>query len=281
MADTINDLTIKLANHLLVQNEGINVVSFSGYLVYLTLLLINFGLQGQAKYNVSAFVNCNYSYIDFSFTKNVFEYECIDYFTMEEFSKVSTIKSAIFHSRRLVETFKQFALEKYDTEFINIDRMYNLRQMNTIKEWSVLLKRVPFYEILSEQGHEDLMLLFVQEYFVRFKWLIPLNKRNTKGKTFTDINSQTYNVKTMRIVDILNCYIDKESKASIVYVNLETNGTYAAVVLPFPDNNVKNLLQNITVIFLLKYRVKKLKHGILCHLKLKLLYIYRYLELLA
>ncbi|KII71330.1 hypothetical protein RF11_05715 [Thelohanellus kitauei] len=169
---------------------------------------------------------------------------------MNEFSMVGTIKSAIFHSRQLVETFKQFGIEKYDFEFINIDPINTARQHNTINQWSKHLLNVPFHHIISQIIREELILLIVNEYSVRFKWLFPINKRYTKDETFTDINSKSHDVRMMRMVDIMKCYIDTELQASIVFVNLETNGTYAAIVLPFPENNVKNLVRNMNVTFL-------------------------------
>ncbi|KII73630.1 hypothetical protein RF11_08246 [Thelohanellus kitauei] len=168
---------------------------------------------------------------------------------MDEFSKIGVIKSAIFHSRQLVETFKQFAIEKYDIEFINIDPVNNAHQHNTINKWTTLLKNVPFQYILSKPVQEELMLLIINEYSVRFKWLFPVNTRYTRDQTFTDINSISYNVQMMKMVDVFKCIADKELKATIVFIKLETQGTFAVIVLPFIENNIKDLLKNMNVTF--------------------------------
>ncbi|KII73629.1 hypothetical protein RF11_08245 [Thelohanellus kitauei] len=250
MVDTINDLTLKLANYLLEENKGLNTVSVSGYLAYFTLLLVNVGLQGQAKYDLSAYLNCNYSYIDFSYLYDFLEYECIHSFTMDEFIMIGSVKSAIFHSAPPVENFIQMANYVYNFELVDIDPIYHEGQSNTINQWSLLLKHVPLEYIIPDTFYRELKLLIINEYFIGFKWLTPINKRYTYSETFTNYYSRKITVRMMRMVNYFRCYSDDEFKADIVFVNLETNGTYAVVVYPYVNSSVKDVLKNINVIMI-------------------------------
>ncbi|KII68539.1 hypothetical protein RF11_09913 [Thelohanellus kitauei] len=226
MADTINELTLKLTRYFLDQIETINAVSISGFIAYLTLLLLNAGLQGQSKYDLSNFLDCNYSYLEFSFAKNVFEYECINFLTMAEFMTVGKVKSAIFHSKPIVETFKRIANEIYGIEVINIDPVWEEHQRHAINEWAKSIVEVPFHYILFRPFNIDLRLLIINEYLVRFKWFTPANKGYTRYGTFTNANSRPIKVRMMRMVDMFHYHNDSEIKASVVFVKLETDGIF-------------------------------------------------------
>ncbi|KII73627.1 hypothetical protein RF11_08243 [Thelohanellus kitauei] len=252
MADTINQLTLELANYLLKQNEGLNTVSVSGYLAYFTLLLVNFGLQGQAKYDLSAFLDCNYSFIEISEFFNFLEYECIHSFTIDEFLKIGGVKSAIFHSSLSVDNFKQIAKYVYNFELEYIDSINKEYQANTINQWTQLLHHVPFHYIVPESFYREVKLLIINEYLISFKWMAPTSRRYTHSETFTDYYSRKITVKMMRMIDHFRCYTDVDIKADIVFVNLETNGTYAVVVYPYATSNVSDVLKNMNVIDICK-----------------------------
>ncbi|KII73632.1 Serpin B13 [Thelohanellus kitauei] len=245
MSGTINELTLKLANYLYEKHAQMNTVSFSGYMAYFTLLLLNFGLQGQAKYDLSAFLDCNYSYIEFSFEKNVFEYECISLLTIDEFYQIGSVRSAIFNSILLVESFKQMAIETYDFEFKSINPTNIADQYKTITEWTNLLKNAPYKYLFPEAYGTELEIFIFNELFIKFRWLIPANIRYSGNQIFTDINSMQYQIRMMRMIDFFGFYNDTDLKASIVFVKLELNGTYAAIVLPFVDNNIAYVLKNM------------------------------------
>ncbi|KII73955.1 hypothetical protein RF11_03762 [Thelohanellus kitauei] len=247
MADTINELTLKLANFLLHENERINSVSISGYITYLTLLLLNIGLQGQAKYDLSVLLNCNYSYIQYSLIKNVFEFDCIHSFKMDEFMKVGNVKSAIFHSNHHMETFQAIAMETYNFELIEVDPRNNDLQKFIINYWGQTLKHVPFHDILFEPYTTDLQLLIINEYFISFKWKLPANPRYTNILEFTDISFITTQVKMMRMVDHYRFYNDQELQALIAFIELEEKNTYAVVVLPYLNNNIQSVLKGMEV----------------------------------
>ncbi|KII73633.1 hypothetical protein RF11_08249 [Thelohanellus kitauei] len=245
MTATINELTLKLANNLLEKNAQMNMVAISGYIAYFTLLLLNFGLQGQAKYDLSAFLDCNYSFLEFSFEKNIFEYDCINLLTIDEFYQIGSVRSAIFHSRLLVESFKEVAGETYDFEFKSIDSTNIANQNKTINEWTNLLKSVPYKYIFSEAYRTEFILFIFNEFYIKFRWLIPANTRYSRNQIFTDINSMEYKIRMMRMIDYFGFYNDTDLKASIVFVKLEINGTYAAIVLPFIDNNIAYVLKHM------------------------------------
>ncbi|KII73634.1 hypothetical protein RF11_08250 [Thelohanellus kitauei] len=227
MADTINQLSLKLANYYFDNHEEMTTISVSGYVTYFTLLLINFGLQGQAKYDLSAFLDCNYSYIEFSFEKNVFEYECINLLRMDELSHIGSARSAIFHSRYLFETFQLMAIQSFDFQPKPIDPVNSQHQYFSIYEWSNIFKKLPHGYIFSESQLSELILFIVNEIEIKFQWFAPANKRYTRTKTFTDIYSRQYEIKMMRLIDYLSFYNDLQLKASIYFVRLKQTGILA------------------------------------------------------
>ncbi|KII63930.1 Serpin B11 [Thelohanellus kitauei] len=244
MADSINELTLKLANYLLVNSGKRNTFSISGFIAYLTLSLVNKGIKGPSKDQLSDFLNCNYSLKEISYQIYAVEYNCIDYFGIEEFYNVGSVKSAFFHSQLPVESFKQMALESYDTELHPIDPTNNDRQIETINEWGKTLVDVPFSDIFTDLYKDEISLLIINEYYVCFQWKIPYMKRLTTNKIFTDINSEIIIVETMRKIEYLKYYNDKDLRADIVFVPLQETNMSAAIVLPH-ENNIKDVLKRM------------------------------------
>ncbi|KII73625.1 hypothetical protein RF11_08240 [Thelohanellus kitauei] len=249
MTDSVNKLTLNLAKYYLEQNRGVNTISVSGYLAYFTLLLVNTGLQGQAKYDLSAFLDCNYSYLQFSECYKFLEYECIHSFTIDEFSMIGRVKSAIFHSSPPVEDFKRIAYESYDFEHISIHPTDGARQYYAMEYWTELLKNVPISRILPESVYTELKLMILHEYIVSFKWLKPAKARYTQIAPFTDLYSRIIPVKMMRMIDYYKCFHDDDVRASILFIDLETNGTYAVVVLPYLNENIMDVIKRLNVFY--------------------------------
>ncbi|KII64047.1 hypothetical protein RF11_09880 [Thelohanellus kitauei] len=248
MADSITEFTLKLARHLLVVNGQVGVVSISGFVGYLTLLLVDQGLRGPAKDHLSEFLDCNYSFIGISYTNDL-EFECQNIFRMDEFRHIGSVKSAIFHSQKSVETFKQMALEFYDMEFQEIEPFSNTRQYYIITEWANSLRGVPMNDILVEPYGKELSLLMINEYTIRFQWRTPFLLRSTKKVSFTDITNKEHMILMMRMVDYFKFYNDLYLKASVVFIPLVDQDIFAAAVLPDEDNNVIELLKNMNVRF--------------------------------
>ncbi|KII64599.1 hypothetical protein RF11_14460 [Thelohanellus kitauei] len=109
---------------------------------------------------------------------------------MEEFLKIGSAKSAIFHSKPPLQTFEQMALEAYEVELQAIDAKNEVLQYLAVNEWGKTLKDVPFFDILFEPQKTELSLLIVSENFVRFQWRLPFNEKSTTKGTFTDINDE-------------------------------------------------------------------------------------------
>ncbi|KII73956.1 Serpin I2 [Thelohanellus kitauei] len=251
MADTINELTLKIARYFIENSERLDIVSVSGYVAYLTFLLVNIGLRGQAKYELSLFLNCNFSSIDYSPIDNIFNYECIDFFRMEEFFKIGMAQSAIFYSKPLVERFVQIALETYGFDHSYIDPTNIDIQTYTIEQWMKSIMKAPIYDLLQNLK-EELRLLIINAYFVRFKWKIPCIKRHTHFGHFTNIYSEKIKVYMIRMIDDYRYYNDEDFKTSVVFVALEQNDTYAAIVLPGEGINIFYVIEHMN-----SHKIKK------------------------
>ncbi|KII66650.1 Serpin H1 [Thelohanellus kitauei] len=248
MADAINDITLKLANYLFEQHGEFHSVSISGIITYLTLLLVNFGLMGPAKYHLLDFLNCNYSFLEISHSMYILNYKCIDYFTMDEFLKVGRVKTAFFHSMPPIENFQQTALQYFDVDLQSIDAKNKDSQLRTLNEWGKTLQDVPFSDIFIESYKKELSLLIINEYFLRFQWEMPFHPESTKKGKFKNINSRIVGVEMMRRVQFLRYYDDQELNASIAFIELLEKNVYAALVLPNEDDGVMDLLKRMNVI---------------------------------
>ncbi|KII72746.1 Serine protease inhibitor 3/4 [Thelohanellus kitauei] len=139
------------------------------------------------------------------------------------------------------------ALEVYDFQLQSIDATNNDRQINTINEWAQQLQDVPFRDIFIQPFKDHLSLLIINEYFIRFQWKRQFIERAASVRSFTNIDSNTKQFVMMRRIEYMKYINDKDMKASVVFVPLEENDMYAAVVLPFDDQNVLDLLKRMNV----------------------------------
>ncbi|KII73637.1 hypothetical protein RF11_08253 [Thelohanellus kitauei] len=106
---------------------------------------------------------------------------------------------------------------------------------------------VPFHYIIYETLPADLKLLIINEYFVGFKFMNSAKKKYSKRSTFIDKNNRKIKVTMMRMVDFFRFFNDTQLKASVFFIDLTLNGTYAALVVPHNDNNPKNIVNNLNV----------------------------------
>ncbi|KII64280.1 Serpin B13 [Thelohanellus kitauei] len=241
MAQSLNDFTLKLANYLLEQNTGMNSVSISGFMAYMTLSLLNKGLRGPAKRQLFDFLNCNSSKNE----KNM-EDECRDSFRSDEFSSIGSLKSTLFHSQPLVENFRQTAIETHGMDIQAIHRTNIDQQIQTINEWGNSIPDVSIRPILTEPFESPLRLLIINQYSVRFHWKSALGKRNTNKDTFFYLNSKSIQIKMMRIVDYFRYYEDTYLKASIIFVRLKEKDIFATIVKPYIPGEILDLVKKLT-----------------------------------
>ncbi|KII64058.1 Antithrombin-III [Thelohanellus kitauei] len=245
MAEKVNEFTFKLANFLIEEDGRLFAFSISGFIAYLTLSLVNKGLTGSTKDQLIDLLNCNFSNIEISNTRSRMENQCTDLLRMNQFSKIGSAKSAIFHSKPVMEIFSQIALEYYDTEMRSVDPTNNDLQQARINAWGNTLLEVPYTNIFVESYNEELSLLIMNEYFARFKWKIPFHPQATRRGFFKDIGMNEIAVNFLKKVEYLKYYNDTALGASIVFLSLEEYDTYGAIVLPYPDNNIQDLLRKI------------------------------------
>ncbi|KII73951.1 hypothetical protein RF11_03758 [Thelohanellus kitauei] len=250
MADRINDFTIKLANYLFMLNEGRFTVSFSGLIAYLSLSLLTIGLHGPVKDSLLDCLNCNISSSEISQTRNILEDQCLNTFHMNEFLKIGSYKSAIFHSKKPLESFKQMALEKYDTELKTFDGISNDLQLLKLNEWVRTLSDGPFPNIFIHPFKQELSLLIINDYLVQFQWRAGTKQRYNTKTIFTDIKGKSAKVVTMRIIEYVKYLNDPLMKAEMVFIPLQEENIFASIVLPYNDSNIKDLLQSMNVYLL-------------------------------
>ncbi|KII67008.1 Serpin A3-7 [Thelohanellus kitauei] len=247
MADRANDLTLKLAKFLMEADGYPITFSISGFIAYVTLSIITKGLRSPAKDRFLDLLNCSYSHLEESHERSFLEFKCLNSNEMIDFEKAGRVKSAIFHTKTPYETFKQMAFEHAGIEFqIVHDTNYAL-QYHLINEWGKTLEDVPFTNIFIESMDEELSLLIFNEYFVRFQWKSPFNPKTTKDQYFKNIYDQDVRVDMMRRIMYSRYYDDQELMATIVFIPLEQDDMYAAVVLPHSTNNIMDLLRNMNV----------------------------------
>ncbi|KII64056.1 Corticosteroid-binding globulin [Thelohanellus kitauei] len=247
MAERVNEFTLKLAKFLLDNDGNTAAFSISGLVIYLTLSLVSEGLDGHPKDQLLDLLNCNFSHMEISYARTTTEIDCLNSFMMDEFSKTGVSKSAIFHSKSVLETFKQMALEYYETEMHPIDPTDSDRQQHAINEWKKTQLGFPYFSIHLGTYREELSLLIINECYLRFKWQIPFFQKSTKKEIFKDISMNDITVNLMRRADVFKYYDDTILEASVVFIRFEQFGIFAAIVLPKPDNNVQDLLPRINV----------------------------------
>ncbi|KII60626.1 Glia-derived nexin [Thelohanellus kitauei] len=246
MVDNVNEMTLKLANFLLTENQQLNMVSISGVIAYMTLSLITIGLLGPSKYELLDFLNCSYSLEEYSYPEYFLIYKCMDVSALDDFSKIGSVKTAIFHSKPALEYFKQIALESFDIDLQSIHSRNNEHQLLTIIHWSKTLKDVPFNILHHEPIKIKLSLLLISEYFIHFQWKTPFDVQSTKKTVFVDCYNNNRDVEIMRMVDYLRYYDDSELKAWIVFVALEDTDVFAAIVLPYYKNRLVDVLKKMS-----------------------------------
>ncbi|KII67022.1 Alpha-1-antitrypsin [Thelohanellus kitauei] len=247
MADIINDLTLKLANYFMADDDHLSSFSVNGLITYLTLSLVNIGLLGPVKYQLLDFLKCNYTFVLISYPSYFLQYKCVDSFTLDEFLKIGNVKSAIFHSSPIIQNFRQIAHQTINMEFYHIDPKNKENQSSTIFEWARRLEDISFQININEPYEQDLSLLVMNQYYTRFQWKTPFHLRSTKrSQKFTDVYNVEREVQMMRRVEILKYCNDPFMKASMVFIPLQEDDLYAAVVLPYFDSTLKNLLKIMT-----------------------------------
>ncbi|KII67019.1 Plasminogen activator inhibitor 1 [Thelohanellus kitauei] len=232
------------------ETEEIRPVSISGFIAYLMLSLVYMGIRGPDKHKLSYFLNCNFSFVNESHVKIFLELDCQNAFKIIEFSKIGSVRSVIFHSKTPMENFKQIALEVFETGLQNIDATNNDRQFHTIDEWAKTITDIPFNDLITVPFKEELSLLIINQYFARFQWKTPFERRYIRKGTFTDIDSETENIELMRKTEYMKYFCDHNLKASIVYLPLHVDGIHAVVVVPFEDNDVLTVLNGMNALTL-------------------------------
>ncbi|KII61681.1 Plasminogen activator inhibitor 2, macrophage [Thelohanellus kitauei] len=237
MVESINELTLKLANFLMEKNGGVESLSISGVIIYMTLSLIHYGLHGSDKDKLSDFLNSNFSFSEFACPSYVLQFTCISTFGMEKFSKIGISQSAIFYSTPLEEYFQKFAMRAYKIDYKYLEYTHRGFQMMEMNNWARSLQDSPFTENIDESLDEDLRMLIINAYFIRFHWGLQSKNRYTKLRKFTLNETREVYVKMMRMVNIFRCFDDNTLNASIVFVPLKENNICAAIVLPHEMNN--------------------------------------------
>ncbi|KII61682.1 hypothetical protein RF11_08235 [Thelohanellus kitauei] len=244
----MNKLTLQLANHLL-EIRPTEPISINGVIAYMTLSLLNTRLEGNEKFQFFDLLSLNFSPKALSSASYLYDLTTVASYANDEFSSVGIGKSGIFHSKTLDKYFELMAKHAYHMDLQDINYPNQGFQIKLINNWVKSLNDTPFGDIIIDHFPEEIQLVIINEYFIRFKWRFPSKKKFTKMQYFTDIFYRFIKVKTMRIVDVAKYYEDVNLKASVVIIQLKDQEISAVIALPYKNNTVYNLLKRMNVSF--------------------------------
>ncbi|KII67012.1 hypothetical protein RF11_07551 [Thelohanellus kitauei] len=247
MADRVNEVTLKLAKFLLQENGSINMFTISGFVAYLTLSLLNIGLRGPSKYQISDFLGCNFTFMEISEIKDIQEYGCSNLLKMDEFNDVGRTQTAIFHSIRALEDFKQMALENYNIELIPVPRGSDLRHITIINQWAKNRKDIPYGDTFIQPFRDEISSLIIDDNYIRFNWEVSFREAWTSKGIFTNNNGKNIVVDTMILIEYLYYLDDNNTKASILFLPCDDYDTFSVIVLPHEETNLVAVLKRMKV----------------------------------
>ncbi|KII69368.1 hypothetical protein RF11_06277 [Thelohanellus kitauei] len=244
LEDIINDATLQLAKYFLGVGEASQNLAFSGLLSYLTLAVVNVGLGGQTKYQLSEYLHYNFTFTrkrkrnDFHTEKKVY------LLGMDQLQNISVVHSSIFHSGRIQTSFMKMATEIFDLDFILTNSSDITQRMQIIQEW--LHERMPIinahsYAIPIENQFSTIIL---NTCYIQHEWEQIFNKERTTAQIFIGPEGNTW-VQMMNNTDGFRYYEDHRNGAKLVYLPFKDQDIYGAIVLPNPAIRIESVLVKV------------------------------------
>ncbi|KII69367.1 Serpin A3-8 [Thelohanellus kitauei] len=252
LIETINNATILLARCFLEDGIQSKNFAFSGLLSYLTLAVINIGLQGPTKYQLSEYLNNNFTHSSYQMTTNK-KAQRRYLVGMEYLESISQVYSSIFYSGRTEENFEQMAMELFDFELFHIHGSTVSQRIQIVLDW--------IHEKMPVIGGYSFKMPFDDEFsttilntcYIKHKWDQMFNTKKTTAQLFTNGYDQKIVVPMMKNMDAFKVYEDPMIGSRTLFMPFENEDIYAAIVVPF-HSSIEHILNKINVRILTNLR---------------------------
>ncbi|KII69369.1 Serpin I2 [Thelohanellus kitauei] len=211
---------------------------------YLTLALINVGLEGETKYQLSEYMNYNFSFRTRKPSSDDMSYYKLYLVGLESLRTVSVVHSSVFHSGRIQIKFMEMAKELLEIEFIRTNSSIFTERMYIILQWLHDRMHILGGHAYFVPVEEEYSTLIINTCYIHYNWERMFNSEKTTIQEFWINDKNSIPVPMMNITDVFRYYDDARTLTEIVFLPFEGQDIYAVIVLP-------NRL--ITVEYLLSY----------------------------
>ncbi|KII61911.1 Alpha-1-antitrypsin [Thelohanellus kitauei] len=243
-ADLVNEFTRTVFNHLFAAQNSTGNIAFSGLSLYSLMAVINLGLGGRSREQLSSFLNRRFTQLFDESLFNPPEDMQACYNDRELIKSVSELSYYVFHCCGIFDPYRSTSKQFFD---LNI-QVLSLRHQNMIaptrNEWINNKIYGLMNNLLKDSLDSDSQLVFINTLFFNNNWFIPFNIEDTKQEIFRDDKDRPLMVSMMNHEDYYQIYVDYPHDVTVLFIPLKQVYVYGVVVLPREGYALKDMIKN-------------------------------------
>ncbi|KII69014.1 hypothetical protein RF11_09956 [Thelohanellus kitauei] len=243
-AESVNEFTRTIFNYIYATQGSTGNIAFSGFGLYSLMTMINLGLRGKYREQLSNFLKENHTEIFYLLTwkESQFAKTWLDNRKLME--SVSDSNSILFHSCRISELYWILSTHLFNLNFraTNFSNPQDL--LKKINQWVNQKTRGLIQNLWNDYLDFHTMMVFINTLFFNSIWLIPFDtKATTPGIFFDEVNNPIV-VLMMNQDSSYQVYVDHAHNVTILFIPFQQVTVYGVVLLPNLGYSLKDLIRN-------------------------------------